>query len=166
MPRTPPDLNVAGVRSSKRIRTPAICPTVVLGWAGAATLVVAGATLATVTFAGGDDGKAEAPSGRTDTVAPACVWTPHVDGPVFPAEDLGGPPTPESVLAFEACNGEWTGDLAWMTPGEDRDAALAARADELERRARLEGQRRTHRSDDGLPNPSVAGDRAVERLQE
>ena len=163
MPRTPPDLDVVGVRSSEHIRTPAIRPGAVLGWAGAAALVVAGAALATVTFAGGDDGGADAPTGRTDTATPACVWASRVDGPVFPAEDLGAAPTPESVLAFEACNGEWTGDLAWMTPGEDQDAALAARAEELDRRAKLEGQRRTYGSDDGLPTPWEAGNRAVER---
>lgn len=159
MTRTPPGLDVAGVRSSERIHTPAIRPRAVLGWAGAAALLVAGAAFATVTFAGGDDGEADGPTGRTDTATPTCVWTSHVDGPVFPAEDLGAAPTPESVLAFEACNGEWTGDLAWMTPGEDQDAALW--------RARLEGQRRTSSSDDGLPNPWEAGNRAAEKqLQE
>jgi hypothetical protein len=146
------DLEDDGVRSSERVRTSAIRPTAVLGWGGAAAVVVAGAALATFTFAGGDGGEVDAPTSRTDTATPACMWTSQVSVPVFPAENIGGPPTPESDLAFEACNGEWTGDLAWMTPGEDNDAELAARADELERRARLEGQRRTYSSDDGPPN--------------
>lgn len=166
MRRDQPDLDVDGVRSSERVRTPAIRPTAVLGWAGAAAVVVAGAALATVTFAGGESGDVDAPTSRTDPATPACMWTSRVSVPVFPAEDIGGPPTPESALAFEACNGEWTGDIAWMTPGEGDDAALATRPEELELRARLEGQRRTDGSDDGPPNPWEAGNRAVERLQE
>jgi hypothetical protein len=157
------DLDVAGVRSSERVRTTAPRPRAVLGWSGAAVLAVAGAALAAVTFAG-DEGKAEAPTGRADTATPACVWTPHEDGPDFSAEDLGAAPTPGSVLAFEACNGQWTGDLAWMTSGRLEDAAQAARAEELERGAKLEGQRQTYGGDDGLPNPWEAGNRAVERL--
>jgi hypothetical protein len=48
--------------------------------------------------------------------APACMWTTEVNTPVLPAEDLGGPPTPRSVLVFERCNGEWTGQIAWLNP--------------------------------------------------
>jgi hypothetical protein len=61
------------------------------------------------------DGTAE-DSGALDR-PPACLWTTEVNTPVFPAEDLGGPPTPESVLTFESCNGEWTGRIAWLNPG-------------------------------------------------
>jgi hypothetical protein len=48
---------------------------------------------------------------------PGCLWTTEVNTPVFPAEDLGAAPTPESVLTFERCNGEWTGRIAWLNPG-------------------------------------------------
>jgi len=44
----------------------------------------------------------------------ACRWTTEADGPVFPANDIGGPPTPESVLIFESCGGELTGNIAWL----------------------------------------------------
>jgi hypothetical protein len=110
-------------RSSQRIRTPGIGPKVVLGWAGAAAVVVAGGALAAVTFTADDDGTVETPTGRADTVAPSCVWTPHVDVPVFPSENLGAAPTPESFLVFERCEDGWTGDIAWMSPGDiKRDA--------------------------------------------
>lgn len=46
----------------------------------------------------------------------SCRWTTEADGPVFPANDIGGPPTPESVLIFESCGGELTGNLAWLIP--------------------------------------------------
>ena len=46
----------------------------------------------------------------------ACRWTTEADGPVFPANDIGGPPTPESVLIFESCGGELTGNIAWLVP--------------------------------------------------
>jgi hypothetical protein len=149
MPHNQSDPEADRVRTRERICTPAIRPAAVLGWAGGAAVVVAGAALATVTFAGGDGGEGDAPTSPTDRATPSCVWTSQVSVPVFPSEDIGGPPTPESALAIEACNGEWTGDLAWMTPGEDDDAASAPRADELERRAGLDGQRRTHSRDDG-----------------
>jgi hypothetical protein len=48
--------------------------------------------------------------------ASACLWTSKVNTPVFSAEDLGGPPTPQSVLIFEKCNGQWTGNIAWLNP--------------------------------------------------
>lgn len=144
MTRTAPDLDVAGIRSSERIRTAAIRPRVVLGWAGAAALVVAGGTLAAVTFTADDEGTVETPTGRADTATPACVWISQVDGPVVPEELLGAAPTPESVLVFEQCDGDWTGDMAWMDSGDDLAPA----------------------GDDGLPNPFEAGNRAVERLLE
>jgi hypothetical protein len=49
-----------------------------------------------------------------DASAP-CVWTSDVNNtPVFPRADLGGPPTPGSVLIFEKCDGDWTGNMAWF----------------------------------------------------
>jgi hypothetical protein len=131
-------------RSTQRIRTPGIRPRVALGWAGAAAVVVAGGALAAATFTAGDEGTVETPTGRADAVAPPCLWTTHVDVPVFPSENLGGPPTRESVLIFERCDDEWTGDVAWMSPGE--------------------AQRDASSGDDGLPNPWEAGNRAVEPL--
>ena len=133
-------------RSSQRIRTPGIRARVVLGWAGAAAVVVAGGALAAATFTGHDEGTVETPTRPADTVAPQCVWTPHVDVPVFPAENLGAAPTPESFLIFERCDDGWTGDIAWMSPGE------------------VQGEPSS--GDDGLPNPWEAGNRAIERLQE
>jgi hypothetical protein len=134
---TPPtDIDSAGMRSSKRIRTAGIRtagirPRVVLGWVGAVAFVVAGGTLATVTFARGDDGRAEVPSGQAATRMPACVWTSQVDVPFFPRENLGPAPTSDSVLVFERCDGEWTGDIAWLESGDEL-APLG---------------------DDGMPNP-------------
>jgi hypothetical protein len=133
-------------RSSQRIRTPSIRPRVVLGWAGAAAVVVAGGALAAATFTPDDEGTVATPTRPADTVAPLCVWTPHVDVPVFPSENLGAAPTPESFLIFERCDDEWTGDIAWMSPGEPRREASSG--------------------DDGLPNPWEAGNRAVEQLRE
>jgi hypothetical protein len=46
----------------------------------------------------------------------SCRWTTEADGPVFPANDIGGPPTPASVLIFESCGGELTGNIAWLIP--------------------------------------------------
>jgi hypothetical protein len=146
MTRISADTEQPEARSSRRIRTPGIRPRVVLGWAGAAAVVVAGGALAAATFTAGDEGTVETPTGRADTGAPPCVWTPHVDVPVFPAENLGPAPTPDSVLVFERCDDEWTGDIAWMSPGEVQGEAS--------------------RGDDGLPNPWEAGNRAIERLQE
>ena len=145
MTRTASDIDVAGIRSSERIRTASIRPMVVIGWAGAVALVVAGGTLAAVTFAHSEEGKAEAPTGRADTGTPVCVWVSQVDGPVVPAELLAAAPTPESVLVFEECDGDWTGDIAWLDPGGDLMPSSG---------------------DDGLPNPFEAGNRAVERLDE
>jgi hypothetical protein len=116
----------------------------VLGWAGAAAVLTAGAVLAAVTFtAGGKPTTVETPVGRSGSPAPACTWSPDADGPVFPAHDLGPAPTPESVLVFEMCAGESTGDLAWLGPGLGRPT--------------------THGGDDGLPNPFEAGNEAVAR---
>ncbi len=144
MTRTASDIDVAGIRSSERIRTTAIGPKAVIGWVSATAVVVAGGALAALTFAADDEGTVEAPTGRADTGTPACVWTSQVDGPVVPAELLGAAPTPESVLVFEQCDGDWTGDMAWLDSGDDLAPA----------------------GDDGLPNPFEAGNRAVERLDE
>jgi hypothetical protein len=48
-----------------------------------------------------------------DASAP-CIWTDVNNTPVFPRADLGGPPTPGSVLIFEKCDGDWTGNMAWF----------------------------------------------------
>ena len=109
-------------RSSQRIRTPGIRPRVVLGWAGAAAVVVAGGALAAATFTANDEGSVERRLGvRTPVHRPAC-------GPRMsmfrcsPPENLGAAPTPESFLIFERCDDEWTGDIAWMSPGEPSSA--------------------------------------------
>jgi hypothetical protein len=133
-------------RSSQRIRTPGFRPSLVLGWAGAAAVVVAGGALATATFSGDDGGTVATPTRPAGTAASMCVWTPHVDVPVFPGENLGAAPTPDSFLIFERCDDEWTGDIAWMSPGGPRRDASTG--------------------DDGLPNPWEAGNRAVEQLRE
>jgi hypothetical protein len=62
------------------------------------------------------EGAVEDSAGLTGHGASDCLWTTEVNVPVFPAEDLGGPPTPQSVLVFERCNGEWTGQIAWLNP--------------------------------------------------
>lgn len=134
-----PAIDAAGVRSSERIRTGSVLPRAVLGWAGAAALVAAGGTLAVVTFGTGDPGAVERSVDRADTSTPACVWATQVDGPVVPEELLRGAPTPTAVLAFEQCNGDWTGDMAWLDTGDET----------------------AYSGDDGLPNPWEAGNRAV-----
>lgn len=116
----------------------------VLAWAGATALVAAGAALATATYTGDGGTQVETPTGRVDTARPACVWLTQVDGPVVPAELLGAAPTPESILIFEKCDGDWTGDMAWMHSGSDLGPG----------------------SDDGLPNAWEAGNRAVARYLE
>jgi hypothetical protein len=133
-------------RDTERRRSASTRAKAVLGWTGASAVLVAGTALATVTFTGDDTTTVETPTGRSDTRAPACTWSSEVDGPVFPEHNVGAAPTPESVLVFETCSGEWTGDLAWLNPGE--------------------GQGTTNSGDDGLPNPWEAGNRAVERLDE
>lgn len=108
------------------------------------------------------------PGGR----APACWWTSEANTPVFPTADLGGPPNPESILIFERCNGEWTGNIAWSNPGDGPDAGPAASATvsagarEHERFAKcVEGETHSRAmvssSDDGLPNPWEAGNIAA-----
>lgn len=126
---------------SDRRRRRARCGRRVLGWAGATALVATGAALATTTFTGDGGSRVETPGRQTSMGVPACVWATEVDGPVFPAEDLGAAPTSGSVLAFETCNGEWTGDMAWMDSGGDVGPG----------------------SDDGLPNAWEAGNEAVAR---
>jgi hypothetical protein len=132
-------------RDTERRRSASTRATAVLGWTGAAAVLVAGTALATITFTGDDTTTVETPTGRSDARAPACTWLTQVDGPVVPEELLGAAPTPTSVLAFEQCDGEWTGDMAWLDSGDE----LA-----------------THSGDDGLPNPFEAGNRAVERMNE
>jgi hypothetical protein len=111
-----------------------------------------------------DERAVEDSAGSPGHGASACLWTSEVNTPVFPAEDLGGPPTPQSVLIFEKCNGEWTGNIAWLNPRSRLDvepAAAASRVAEAERSAKLNDQAKTYRGDDGLPNPFEAGKRAA-----
>lgn len=114
-----PDIDAAGLRSSERVHGGgAALLKAVLGWAGAAAAMVAGGTLASLTLNPGEDGASEPPADRSGTTrGPACTWSEEVDGPVFPVNDLGPAPTPESVLVFERCDGEWTARIAWMHPG-------------------------------------------------
>ena len=133
--------------------------TIVLGSAAVLAAGVATAALAVATLGTGtrdepvgrpavDEGPVENSTGS----APACGWTTEANEPVFPANDIGGPPTPESVLIFETCNGQLTGIIAWLTPGPDRTpdpgaGALPEAGD----------------GDSGLVNPWAAGDAAVDR---
>lgn len=108
--------------------------------AGAATAAVTVAAIAAIALAtdsedkavdrplAAEHGRSQAAGGpveepaRTSADPPTCVWTSQVDVPVFPAEVLGGPPTPESILIFERCDREWTGDIAWLNAGpQDMD---------------------------------------------
>jgi hypothetical protein len=104
-------------------------------WAGVAVVITAGVVLAVATLPGDaeDDpvgpplaaehgspqpveGPAEDPAGPPGG-EPTCSWTSEINTPVLPAENLGGPPTPVSVLVFERCDGEWTGNIAWLNAG-------------------------------------------------
>ena len=116
--------------------------TTVLGWAavlaaGAAAAALAGATLATDTH--DQPGPVQDPAGSRHT----CQWTTEGNETVFPAPGIGGPPTPESILIFESCDGRLTGHLAWLNPAPDRGPAGGG--------------------DSGLVNPWEAGNAAVER---
>ena len=84
--------------------------------------------------------------------APACGWTSEANGPVLPANDIGGPPTADSVLIFESCDGQLTGTIAWLNPSRDPTPDQGAGA--LPEAAS---------SDSGLVNPWEAGNAAVER---
>jgi hypothetical protein len=77
--------------------------------AAAGTAVAAAAI---VTVAMGDRNDPSSPTSRGS--GPDCLWTSDVDVPVLPVEELGGAPT--SVLTFERCDGEWTGNVAWSRP--------------------------------------------------
>lgn len=69
---------------------------------------------AIVTVATGDRNDPSSPTSRGSE--PDCLGTFDVDAPVLPVEKLGGVPTPESVLTFERCDGEWTGNVTWSSP--------------------------------------------------
>jgi hypothetical protein len=116
--------------------------TTVLGWAavlaaGAAVAALAGATLATYTH--------DQPSPVQDPAASrhACQWTTEGNETVFPAPGIAGPPTPESILIFESCDGRLTGHLAWLTLPPDRTQPGGG--------------------DSGPVNPWAAGNAAVDR---
>lgn len=116
--------------------------TTVLGWAavlaaGAATAALAVATLATDTH--DQPGLVQDPAGSRQ----ACQWTTEGNETVFPAPGIGGPPTPESILIFESCDGRLTGHLAWLNLAPDRSQPGGG--------------------DSGLVNPWEAGNVAVER---
>jgi hypothetical protein len=96
-----------------------------------------------------DDGPVENSPGR----APVCGWTSEATEPVFPNNDIGGPPTPESILIFESCDGQLTGTIAWLTPGPDRTPAQGPAALLPEAGG----------GDSGLVNPWAAGDAAVDQ---
>jgi hypothetical protein len=72
---------------------------------------------------------------------------------VLPAEDLGGPPTPQSVLTFERCGGEWTGRMAWLNPRPP--SAAPGCSDRMPVDAAV--------GDSGFPNPWAAGNAAAAR---
>ena len=116
--------------------------TTVLGWAavlaaGAAAAALAVATLATDTH--DQPGLVQDPGGSRQ----ACQWTTEGNETVFPAPGIGGPPTPESILIFESCDGRLTGHLAWLNLAPERSQPGGG--------------------DSGLVNPWEAGNAAVER---
>jgi hypothetical protein len=135
MARTTQDIELPEAPSREPVSGRSASVRTVLVGAGAIAAVAGVAVLATVTLRGGDEdkpirqpliaehgsihaneGAVEDSARSTRYGAPACMWTTEVNTPVFPAEDLGGPPTPQSVLVFERCNGEWTGSIAWLNP--------------------------------------------------
>lgn len=143
----------------------------VFGWVGVLAAGAAATALAVATLVPDDhnqplgrpladrDDSGAAPRGVADDSArstggvPGCSWTSDVDTPVLPAEDVGGPPTPESVLAFESCGGKWTGRMAWLNP-RPPDAAPTC-PDRVPVDAAV--------GDSGFPNPWAAGNAAVAR---
>lgn len=144
---------------------------VVFGWVGVLAAGAAATALAVATLASDDnrplggsltnkddsrsaaEGSAEEPP-PSSSGAPVCSWTSDVDGtPVLPAEDLGGPPTPQSVLTFESCAGDWTGRMAWLTPSST--AAGPSCPDRVPADVAV--------GDSGFPNPWAAGNAAAAR---
>ena len=117
MTPTEPHLDLAP-RGPERRRPATSRSKALLGWTGAAAVLVAGTALATVTFTGDDTATVETLDSGATTPAPACTWSSEVDGPVFPERNIGAAPTPDSVLVFEHCDGDWTGDVAWLNPGQ------------------------------------------------
>jgi hypothetical protein len=142
-------------------RTVILGATGVLAVAGAATAALVLATLGTDTRdepvgrptldqlgnAPADEGSLENSTGS----APSCGWTSEANGPVLPVNDIGGPPTPESVLIFERCDGQLTGTIAWISPGADQTPATGV------------GELPEAGGDSGLVNPWEAGNAAVDR---
>lgn len=145
---------------------------------GVATLGVDGKNEATGrSLAAEQDDSHTTPSSVQDEAGspgrpPACWWTSKVNTPALPAEDLGGPPTEESVLIFENCNGPWTGNIAWLNPdvapdtGPATSAAVSGWPGEDERFAScVEAETRSRAmlssSDNGLPNPWETGNVAA-----
>jgi hypothetical protein len=113
----------------------------VLGWAAMLAAGTATATLAVATLA--DTHNPPGPVQDPTASRQACHWTTEANERVFPAPGIGGPPTPESVLIVESCDGRLTGHLAWLTLAPDR--------------------RQAGGGDSGLVNPWEAGNAAVER---
>jgi hypothetical protein len=159
-----PNIDTTGHRSSQRIRTrpggrrrlggdPASPrrrrpgrAVAVLATVGAVAVVTAGGTLAAATFgAGGEDAVGPGADPPSAPAMPSCVWVTQRDGPVVPPELFLSAPSADAMLLFEYCDAAWTGDMAWL--GD---------------RAELS----TGGSDDGLPNPWEAGNRAVEQWLE
>jgi len=99
-------------------------------WAGVAVVIVTGAVLAATTLAAdheaqpvghpliaehtNNEGSVRDSASSVGHAPNSCMWTSEVNEPVFPAEDIGGPPTLKSVLIFESCDGELTGTIAWF----------------------------------------------------
>jgi hypothetical protein len=175
-------------RGRRRPRTRTVSVRTVLGSAGAVAMVAGAAALGVLTLGVDDQNEvatghplATEPDGSRATQrraqdqagppggrAPACWWTSKVNTPVLPVEDLGGPPTAESVLILQRCNGEWTGNIAWLNPDHAQDqgpaasAAVSGGARDDERfakcvKAETGSRAAVSSSDDGLPNPWEAG---------
>jgi hypothetical protein len=161
MENNPSDSCLTGHRSSQRITTgparrrrgggasqdpmrrrPRRALTALAG-VGAVAVVAAGATLAAATFGADETHDATGSAGTHRSDARSCVWVTQENGPVVPQELFLAAPSADAALVFEYCDAEWTGDMAW-----------------------LESREQLPTSDDGLPNPWEAGNRAVERWLE
>jgi hypothetical protein len=111
---------------------------------------------------GGGGGGGGGGSGSGTSRAPACVWVPTSEVQLPGSGAVGGPtpfdlpmnpgppPSPDSDLLWERCNGVYTGRLTWSTPGAPAPAPLPTPEDlATDLRAGLERD---------LPAPEVASD--------
>jgi hypothetical protein len=167
MAPTDQDTALPEAPSQEQSRPPSSSRSMVSAWAGVLTAGAAAAALAVATLTPDHD----QPMGRPATTergstqgadnssgsqvqSPACLWTSDVDAPVLPAENLGAAPTPESVLSFEKCGGNWTGRMAWLNPSAPHAGPTCSE------QVPVEG---AGGGDSGFVNPWAAGNAAAAR---